>query len=113
MTIIRERFEGDQMGRTQSLVSMTFMIVPMIAPILGQGVLLVAGWRWIFGVMAVLAAIVLVWTLVRLPETLHEDHRQEIKLLVVARNMAQALTVRESFGYVVGVGLLQDRKSGG
>lgn len=107
MTIIRDRFEGDQMARTQSLVSMTFMIVPMIAPILGQGVLLVAGWRWIFGVMAVLAAIVLVWTLVRLPETLHEDHRQEIKLLVVARNMAQALTVRESFGYVVGVALIQ------
>lgn len=107
MTVIRDRFEGDRMARTQSLVSMTFMVIPMIAPMLGQGVMLVAGWRWIFGIMAVLAAVVLVWTLIRLPETLHEDHRQEIRPLVVARNMAQALIVRESFGYVVGAAVVQ------
>jgi DHA1 family bicyclomycin/chloramphenicol resistance-like MFS transporter len=107
MTIIRDRFEGDQMARMQSLVSMTFMIVPMIAPMLGQGVLLIAGWRTIFGVMAALGALVLVWALVRLPETLRDEHRQEIRPLVIARNMGMAITVRESFGYVMGAALVQ------
>ena len=107
MTIIRDRFEGDQMARTQSLVAMTFMIVPMIAPMLGQGVLLVAGWRWIFGIMAALGGAVLVWALVRVPETLRDEHRQEIRPLVIARNMGMALTVRESFGYVMGAALVQ------
>src|ERR1700712_1421551 len=60
--IIRDRYEGDRMARTQSLVSMVFMVVPMVAPSLGQGVLLIAGWRWIFGLMAGLAAVVAVWT---------------------------------------------------
>ena len=107
MTVVRDRFEGDQMARTQSLVSMTFMVIPMIAPMLGQGVLLVASWRWIFGITAALAVAVLAWTLARLPETLHEEHRQPINSLVIARNMARALTVRESFGYVMGVALIQ------
>lgn len=107
MTVIRDRFEGDQMARMQSLISMTFMVVPMVAPMAGQAVLLLAGWRWIFGIMAVLAAAVLVWTMARLPETLHDEYRQEIKPLVIVRNMGLALTVRESVGYVVGVALVQ------
>jgi MFS transporter, DHA1 family, multidrug resistance protein len=51
-TIIRDRFSGDKMARTQSLVGVVFMIVPMAAPALGQAVLLVADWRWVFGIMA-------------------------------------------------------------
>lgn len=107
MTIIRDRFDGDRMARTQSLVAMTFMVVPMIAPMLGQAVQLVAGWRWIFGIMAVLGAMVLVWALVRLPETLDPDHRQEIRPTVIVRNMGAALAVRESFGYIMGAALIQ------
>ncbi|GGC05517.1 Bcr/CflA family drug resistance efflux transporter [Novosphingobium endophyticum] len=107
MTVMRDRFEGDQMARTQSLVAMTFMIVPMIAPMLGQAIQLVAGWRWIFGVMAVLGTAVLIWTLLRLPETLHTDFRQEIRPLVVARNMTSALLLREAVGYIMGAALIQ------
>lgn len=107
MTVIRDRFEGDQMARTQSLTAMTFMIVPMVAPMMGQAVLLIAGWRWIFAIMAVLALAVLAWVVCRLPETLHSDHRQEIRPVVVARNMTAALLVRESFGYITGAALVQ------
>ena len=45
-TIIRDRLEGDKMARLQSLVVVVFMIVPMVAPTLGLGVLLIADWRW-------------------------------------------------------------------
>ncbi|CCA91755.1 multidrug effflux MFS transporter [Novosphingobium sp. PP1Y] len=107
MTIIRDRFEGDQMARMQSLVAMTFMVIPMIAPMLGQTVMLFAGWRWIFGIMAVLGTAVMIWMLLRLPETLDPEHRQEIRPVVILRNMASALTVRESIGYIVGMALVQ------
>lgn len=59
--IIRDSFEGDRMARTQSLVSMVFMIVPMLAPSVGQAVLLAASWRWIFGVMGLMGVIVSIW----------------------------------------------------
>jgi DHA1 family bicyclomycin/chloramphenicol resistance-like MFS transporter len=106
-TIIRDRFAGDKMARMQSLVSMVFMIVPMAAPSLGQAVLLFAGWRWIFGIMAGLGALVWIWVFFRLPETLHPEFRQRIDVGAIARNMRIALTTRAAIGYVVGMALIQ------
>ncbi|MFC0205950.1 multidrug effflux MFS transporter [Novosphingobium soli] len=107
MTILRDRFEGDRMARTQSLVAMTFMVVPMIAPMLGQSVLLFAGWRWIFGIMGGLAAAVFAWAWIRLPETLDPRFRQPVKLGVIAGNMALALRERAAFGYFLGAAFVQ------
>lgn len=106
-TIIRDRFSGDKMARMQSLVSMVFMIVPMMAPSLGQAVLLFAGWRWIFGIMAGLGGLVWLWTFFRLPETLHPEFRQKINVGAIAANMWCALTTRAAFGYVFGMALIQ------
>jgi DHA1 family bicyclomycin/chloramphenicol resistance-like MFS transporter len=105
--IIRDRFSGDKMARTQSLVGMVFMVVPMAAPSLGQAVLLFAGWRWIFGIMAALGAAVWIWAWLRLPETLHPEFRQRIDVGAIAANMRCALTTRAAIGYVVGMALIQ------
>jgi len=107
MTILRDRFEGDRMARTQSLISMTFMVVPMIAPMLGQSVLLVAGWRWIFGIISGLAAGVVIWAFLRLPETLHPQFRQPIQPRAIAGNMATALRERAALGYFLGAAFVQ------
>lgn len=106
-TIIRDRFQGDRMARMQSLVAMVFMIVPMLAPSLGQAVLLFADWRWIFGIMAALGVILIAWVVLRLPETLHPEFRQPVEVHVIGRNMWTALTTRASFGYVFGMALVQ------
>lgn len=107
LTIIRDRFEGDRMARTQSLVAMVFMVVPMLAPLLGQGIMAVAGWRWIFGVMAVMSLIIAVWVWFRLPETLHPEYRQSFKPRQVFANMRQAVTHRMALGYFLGASLVQ------
>lgn len=106
-TIIRDRFSGDKMARMQSLVGVVFMIVPMAAPALGQGVLLFAGWRWIFGIMAGLGGAIWAWVWFRLPETLHPEFRQEINVKAIAGNMRAALTTRAAIGYVLGMALIQ------
>jgi DHA1 family bicyclomycin/chloramphenicol resistance-like MFS transporter len=105
--IVRDRFSGDKMARTQSLIGMVFMVVPMAAPSLGQAVLLFAGWRWIFGIMAGLGAAVWIWGWLRLPETLHPEFRQAIDVGAIAANMRCALTTRAAIGYVVGMALIQ------
>ncbi|MFM2301426.1 MAG: hypothetical protein RLZZ84_1162 [Pseudomonadota bacterium] len=104
--IIRDRFGGDRMARAMSTISVVFMLVPMIAPSYGQAVMLVAGWRWIFGGMAVMAAVIGGWTYLRLPETLHPEYRQPIAAGPIARNMMQAATNRAAMGYVLGGALL-------
>lgn len=107
MAILRDRFSGDKMAKTQSLVSMVFMVVPMIAPIMGQAVMLVLGWRWIFGAMAALSALVAIWTVFRLPETLHPEFRQKIEPGVILANMKLAIGTRAAQGYIFGAALVQ------
>ncbi|MDE8650273.1 multidrug effflux MFS transporter [Novosphingobium album (ex Liu et al. 2023)] len=107
MAVIRDRYSGDRMARTQSLVAMVFMVVPMIAPMLGQGLLLFANWRWIFGLMAGLAGLVAFWAWMRLPETLHPEFRQGIAPRAILGNMRAALLCRAAAGYFLGAALVQ------
>jgi DHA1 family bicyclomycin/chloramphenicol resistance-like MFS transporter len=107
MAIIRDQFSGDRMARVQSLISMTFMVVPMFAPTIGQTVLLIAGWRWIFGVMALLAGGVAFWAWSRLPETLHPDYRQQILPRTILTNMLDAVRCRAALGYFLGASFVQ------
>jgi DHA1 family bicyclomycin/chloramphenicol resistance-like MFS transporter len=106
MAIIRDRYEGDQMARLMSLVSAVFIMVPVIAPSAGQAILLVAGWRWIFRAISLLALVAGAWVWFRLPETLHPEDRQDIELPTIARNMAHGLFSRVAIGYVFGTALL-------
>jgi DHA1 family bicyclomycin/chloramphenicol resistance-like MFS transporter len=107
VTVIRDRFSGDRMARTQSLIAMVFMVVPMMAPLLGQAIMLVAGWRWIFGAMALFAVLVGAWVWFRLPETLHPEYRQSMEPRRVIGNMRAAVTHREALGYFIGAALIQ------
>jgi DHA1 family bicyclomycin/chloramphenicol resistance-like MFS transporter len=103
--IIRDRHSGDAMARMMSTIFVIFMLVPMIAPSMGQAVLLVAGWRWIFVMLALLSLAVMIWVAVRLPESLHPEYRQPIKPMTIASNMLTAASNRSAFGYVAGGGL--------
>ena len=105
--ILRDRFAGDRMARTQSMIAMVFMAVPMLAPLLGQGIMLLFGWRAIFAVMALLPALVAIWAWFRLPETLHPEYRQKLELRTIAGNMRLTFTLREATGYVLAGALVQ------
>src|SRR5690606_8805503 len=104
--IIRDRYEGDRMARLMSLVSAVSISVPVVAPSLGQAVLLFAGWRWIFVLLALLGMLAAVWVWIRLPETLDPANRQQVDVPVIVSNMRVALMNRASVGYVLGTMLL-------
>lgn len=105
--IIRDLYEGDRMARLQSTVAMVFMLVPMLAPSVGQVVLKFATWRWIFGVMAMLGALIGLWAALRLPETLRPHFRQSVSLGTIARSMVDVTTTRAAMGYTFGMALIQ------
>src|SRR5687767_6744146 len=52
VAVVRDLFDGEAMARIMSLVFMVFMVVPVLAPSIGQGILLFAPWRAIFLVLA-------------------------------------------------------------
>ena len=105
--IIRDRVGGDKMARMMSMIFVIFLIVPAIAPTIGQGILeLLGSWRWIFAVMAAAGCIMAVWVYRQLPETLAEANRQPIRMRTIARNMTHSVTLRETIGYTLGSALV-------
>lgn len=104
--IIRDRVGGDKMARMMSLIFVIFLMVPAVAPTIGEGILQVGSWRAIFGFMAVLGVAVGAWVHLRLPESLSQDNRQPILPRTIARNMARALVLPSVAGYVIGSALV-------
>lgn len=78
--MIRDLFKGRDMARIVSFVMMIFTLVPAVAPLMGKGVMLVAGWRDIFLVFIVFAFIVNLWLVLRQPETLVLTSRRPLRV---------------------------------
>ncbi|HEV8406802.1 MAG TPA: MFS transporter [Sphingomicrobium sp.] len=78
IAMVRDLFEAEAMARVMSLVFMTFMLVPVLAPNIGQLILLFAPWRAIFLVLALYAVVMVAWPSIRLPETLHPEFRRPL-----------------------------------
>jgi len=101
VAMVRDLFEAEAMARVMSLVFMTFMLVPVLAPNIGQLILLVASWRAIFVVIAVYALIMLVWSSLRLPETLHPEFRRPLNWRGTFGAIAETMREPLSRGYTL------------
>lgn len=99
--MVRDLFEGEEMARIMSLTFMVFMLMPMIAPTLGQAILLVGDWRLIFLALAAWAFFAGLWAYLRLPETLHPEFRRSLDLREIGTAVRTALTDRLSLGYTL------------
>jgi DHA1 family bicyclomycin/chloramphenicol resistance-like MFS transporter len=106
VSIIRDRFEGAAMARLMSLVFLVFLLIPMLAPTFGQLTLMIAPWRWIFLGLAIFAAAMLAWAIVRLPETLHPEYRRPLSLRAILAGARETLTNRQSLGYTLAFTLM-------
>jgi len=101
VAMVRDLFEAEAMARVMSLVFMVFMLVPVLAPNIGQAILLVASWRAIFLVLAGYAFVMLLWSSIRLPETLHPEYRRSLKPREMAKAIGQTVRERQSLGYTL------------
>ena len=104
--IIRDRVGGDKMARMMSLIFVIFLMVPALAPSVGELILLFADWRAIFLAMALQGVLVGAWAYFRLPESLTEENRQQIRPGIIAHNMARAVSKRSVVGYIIGSSLV-------
>ena len=99
VAMVRDLFEAEAMARVMSLVFMTFMLVPVLAPSVGQAILLVASWQAIFLVLAGYGLIMLAWSYARLPETLHPEFRRSLAWSEMGGAMVATLRDPLSRGY--------------
>lgn len=104
--MVRDLFEREAMARVMSLTFMVFMVVPVIAPNLGQLILLFAHWRAIFLLNALAGLIMLAWSWLRLPETLAPGHRRSLHPTAVLGAARITLGDRQSLGYSLALAAL-------
>lgn len=106
LALVRDQFEGRAMARVMSFVSSVFILVPMLAPSLGQAILFFASWRGIFGVYVALAVIVLIWLALRQPETLAPENRAPFTGRRILSATKEIIKNRLALGYTVTAGLV-------
>jgi DHA1 family bicyclomycin/chloramphenicol resistance-like MFS transporter len=97
--VVRDRYSGREMAAVMSLTFMVFMAIPIIAPGIGQVILIFGEWHYIFLFMGLLAAAFWTWTFFRLPETLPVDHRRPLSLQAVFDGFRLVFTNRVAISY--------------
>ena len=106
IAIVRDSYKGEEMARTLSLIMMVFIGVPMIAPFVGQGFLLLFGWRSIFIALAVFALLTMLWFWLRQPETLDKADRTSLSAATFRHSITQVVTHPVTCRYLLIIGLL-------
>jgi len=99
---IRDGYEGESMAKVLSYIMAVFLLVPIVAPSIGAGLLTIGSWKTIFLAIAVFAVAVGAWA-TRLPETLSPDRRLPLSFSKLAG--AAGIVLRSRF--VMGLTLAQ------
>ena len=96
-TVLRDKFRGDALSRAISMVTAVFLIVPTIAPLIGQAALALGSWRYTFAIGPVFALAVLLWA-IRLPETLAPEDRRPLAPRAIWDAVATVLRTPSALG---------------
>ena len=103
-SVVRDCYAGRRMASVMSLTMMVFIAVPVIAPSFGQAVMLLTQWRGIFIVLTLYGVLALIWSALRLPETLPVSERKSLAVRDVLAAFRQTVTNRQTFGYALAAG---------
>jgi MFS transporter, DHA1 family, multidrug resistance protein len=106
-SIVRDCYAGRRMASVMSLAMMVFIAVPVIAPSIGQAVMLLTQWRGIFIVLMLYGVLALIWSALRMPETLAVSERKSLAIRDVLGAFRQTVTNRQTLGYALAAGGVQ------
>ncbi len=106
IALVRDLYVGDAMGRIMSFSMSVFILVPILAPMGGQAVMLFGGWRLIFAAYVAIALMVSLWIGIRQPETLPPDRRQPFAAGRIFSAAREVVGNRPAMGFSMAAGIL-------
>ncbi len=106
VALIRDQYAGRGMARVMSAVLAVFIIVPAVAPALGQAILLVAEWRMVFIALLLLGLFAATWFMVRQPETLPRERRTPFGIKHIFAGAVDVCSNRTTIGYTMAAGMV-------
>jgi DHA1 family bicyclomycin/chloramphenicol resistance-like MFS transporter len=105
LAIVRDSYAGDEMARTMSFLNAVFILVPVMAPSIGAGIVAVAPWRAVFWFCVVVVGVMGLWA-IRLPETLDPAHRIDLRFDGIKRAARSVVAQRAAMAYAFALTVL-------
>ncbi|AQQ07509.1 hypothetical protein B0E33_18650 [Roseibium algicola] len=106
LAVLRDRFSGNSMARAMSFVMIMFVLAPTFAPFIGQNIVSIFGWKFLFVAYGILGASLLLLIRFRLPETLPRDRRTRFNPNAIGSSYVAVLKNRKATGYAVALGAI-------
>jgi len=98
--MLRDRLRGDALARAMAIILTIFMIIPTLAPMLGQAILQFGSWRYTFAVGPIFGLLVMLWS-TRLEETLDPGDRRSIELRPLLHAVRGIVSTRRTLGNTI------------
>lgn len=102
---VRDRFVGNEMARTMSLIFTIFLFTPVLAPFLGLAILSIASWQTVFLTPPIFAVLVFLWSL-RLEESLPPEQRVSLNWASVSHSVRKVIGNKTFLRYTAVTALL-------
>ncbi len=106
IAMVRDGYSGRVMARIMSFIMTVFILVPALAPFIGQGILMFTGWRGLFALLLIKASVAFFWFALRQPETLLPEKRKAFGLASLVAGILEILSSRYVVGYTVASGMV-------
>jgi DHA1 family bicyclomycin/chloramphenicol resistance-like MFS transporter len=97
LAIVRDLYEGRRMAAIMSYAMVIFTLVPAVAPLMGATILIFANWRAIFLAFILFAIVLMIWLVLRQPETLAPDRRKPFRIMDLVRATVECFSHRVFF----------------
>ena len=104
--VIRDLFEGVQMAQAMSQIMAVFIMVPVIAPTLGAGIVAILPWQAVFWACSIWAFMMWLWSR-RLPETLPVERRRRLDRRDITDSYLTFFRTRTTMWYSISSVFLQ------
>lgn len=101
VAMVRDQYQGNEMARIMSFIIMIFILVPMIAPMLGQLILQTWNWHHIFIFLLIQAIFIGLWLSCRQRETLLPEQRRPLKFRAVAETFVFIVKIPSVVGFTL------------
>ena len=101
IAVIRDMFKGDYMAKIMSFVTTFFILVPVIAPVMGKFILNHYDWTGIFYVQLIMALAVAIWFWKRQPETLKPEYKIKFTKHVFIDGLKELIKHKETIGFTI------------
>ncbi len=103
--IVRDLFDGARMSRVMSIIMTVFILIPVLAPLIGQGLLYIGDWKLHFIFILIAGATLLLWASLRMPET-RPAHLRGGNWSSVAAAFGHYLSNRVTVTYTLATGMI-------